>query len=65
MKAESHIAEGKKGINPYLDQAMAVIERLEAEGKLIPRHIDTLIDKALFEDIAERLKKVKDKAVKE
>jgi len=61
---KSMVLEGKKGINFYLEQAVGKLVALELDATPSPRVIDTTLDKALFEDIESRLRKVKDSNVK-
>ena len=43
-------------INPFADEALAEIAKAAAEGKPSPRKIDTAFDRAMFKDIAARLR---------
>ncbi len=55
------VLEGKKDINPYMQEAVAKLTSLESAPPA--RSIDISLDKALFKDINNRLAKVKDAAV--
>ena len=43
-------------LNPYADAAVAEITKAAADGKPSPRKIDTAFDRAMFKDIAARLR---------
>lgn len=53
---KERIGAEEPNINPYIDTAVKEIKKA-FEIKKSPRLIDTLVDKAMFQDIAERLKK--------
>lgn len=58
------IDEGKLDLTPFLIEALQIIEKRFEIGEGSPRIIDTLIDKAMFNDISMRLAK-SDNYVKE
>lgn len=59
------LEEGKLDFTPFLVEAIEIIEKRFEIGEGSPRIIDTLIDKAMFEDITTRLKQNSDSYVKE
>lgn len=51
--------------NPFIIQAVAIIDKAFESGKMSPRIIDTEIDKAMYKDINNKLQQNSDKYIKE
>lgn len=62
---KAKIDSGKLDYNEYIAEAYETIEKRFEVGEGGPRLIDTLIDKAMFKDIVERLKKDCDEYVRQ
>ena len=59
-KLKTDLSNEKAKVNPHLDVALHYIKKQADIGKLSPREIDIEIDKALFQDLKERMEEVKD-----
>jgi V/A-type H+-transporting ATPase subunit C len=62
---KTRVDSGKLDFTPYLAEAFETIEKRFEVGEGGPRIIDTLIDKAMFHDIVDRLKKDCDEYVRQ
>ncbi len=65
LMADAMREQDYRRLSGFMQSALKALDTRAVSGLIDPRSIDTILDKAMFSEIAERVKEAKSKAVKE